>query len=101
MGLNSFAEGEGGGLSSSKSVVIRCIFSVFIGMLVFVAAPKASASGVISPFAFATPLTGVSIVPNVHHEEDHNACKVDAIVAYDLRIDLMWVNKDNACFTKL
>ena len=59
--------------------------------------------GVISPFAFATPLTvlGVSIVPRVHHEEDHNACKVDVIVAYDIRIDLMWVNKNNACFTKL
>ena len=71
----------------------------------FSAAPKASAqpqnSGVISPFAFTTPLTVVSIVPRVHHGEDHNACKVDVIVAYDIRIDLMWVNKDNACFTKL
>ena len=55
----------------------------------------------LSPFAFATPLTGVSIVPKVHHEEDHNAFKVHVIVAYDIRIDLMWVNKDNACFTKL
>ena len=53
------------------------------------------------PFVFVTPLTGVSIVPRVHHEEDYNACKVDVIVVYDIRIDLKWVNKDNACFTKL
>ena len=73
-------------------------------MLVFVSAPKASAQPQnlhISLFAFAIPLTGVSIVPRVHHEEDHNVCKVDVIVADDIRIDLMWVNKDNACFTKL
>ena len=38
VGLNSFAGG-----SLSKSVVIRIIFSVLIGMLVFVVAAKASA----------------------------------------------------------
>ena len=89
MGLNSFARG-----SSSKSVVIRGIFSVFIAMLVFVAAFKSSAQpqnlGLVSPFAFATPLTSVSIVPRVHHGEDHNACRVDVIVAYDItnRLDV-------------
>ena len=39
-------------------------------------------SEVISPFAFVTPLTGISIVPRVHYEEYHNACKVDVIVAH-------------------
>ena len=46
--------------------------------------------------ASAIPLTGVSIVPRVHHREDHNACRVDVIVVYDMRIDLMWVHKNNA-----
>ena len=75
-------------------------------MLIFVAAPKASAQpqNLRSYFAvrirYSAPLCfGVSIVRRVHHEEDHNACKVDAIVIYDIRIDLMWVNKDNAFFT--
>ena len=47
---------------------------------------------VISQFAFATPLTGVSIVHRVHHGEDHNAGRVVVIFAYNMRIDLMWVH---------
>ena len=43
---------------------------------------------------------GVCIVPRVQHFEDHNS-GVDDIVAYDMRIDLLWVHKDNGCFTKL
>ena len=46
-------------------------------------------------------LTGVSFVPRVHHGKSHNACKVVVIVAYDIRIDVMWVHKDNAYFAKL
>ena len=57
--------------------------------------------GVVSSFAFATLLTDVSIVPRVHHGEDHNAWRLDVIVAFDKRIDLMWIHKDNACFSKL
>ena len=44
---------------------------------------------------------GVSIVPRVYHGKVHDACRVVVIVAYDMRIDLIWVHKDNACFTKL
>ena len=43
----------------------------------------------VSPFAFATPLTSVSIEPWVHHGQAHNASKVVVIVANDKRIDLM------------
>ena len=76
---------------------LECWFSWHLPKL----AHNLRAWGVISPFVFATPLTGISIVPRVHHVEAHNACKVGAIVAYDIRIDLMWVNKDSACFTRL
>ena len=76
------------------------------GVVFFVAASKASAQphflrSYISPFSFATPLTGVSVVPRVHHGEALNECSVVVIVVHDMRIDLMWVLRDNAWFTKL
>ena len=74
-------------------------------MLVFVAAPKASAQPQnlrsCSAVRIHYSANWFSIVHRVHHEEEHNACKVDAIVAYDIRIDLLWVNNDNGCFTRL
>ena len=51
--------------------------------------------GVVSLFAFATPLTGVSIVSRVHHREDHNACRVVVIVAYDIRLHVFLYYIDN------
>jgi len=67
----------------------------------YVAAPKASAQPhllreCISPDAFATMITGVIIIPRAHHGEAHNASRVGVIVAYDMRVDLVWVHKDNA-----
>ena len=65
------------------------IFAGLIGVVFFMEALEATAKPQILRSCFAVRIRYYGNVPRAHHGEDHNACRVVVIAAYDMRIDFI------------